>query len=213
MADRNWVRKPLERYGRTKVLIQKSSPHIIAALDEVGDDHPGYIFPQSVYAVELKKPGMSEFYLLCLLNSEMMDEYIRRTVTGYKLLQPQLEIEDIRALPIRRISFTTPEFQREVDTNRCIVLFEEESHRASDAASFPELSNTITQLLMGTPEKSDVVHDLLVYLGRRMVDLTRSARFSPGSENTRQLETTRAAIETIVWRLYSSQPAQMELPW
>ncbi len=97
----------MERYSRTKLLIQKSSAHLIAALDRVSRTHRGYVFPQSVYAVELRESGMHELYLLCILNSRVMNEYVWRTVTGYKLLQPQLELGDIRRLPIRRVSFTT----------------------------------------------------------------------------------------------------------
>ncbi len=38
------------------ILIQKSSARIVAAIDEAGSEHAGYVFPQSVYAVEVSKP-------------------------------------------------------------------------------------------------------------------------------------------------------------
>lgn len=209
-ASISWVRKPIERYHSTKMLIQKSSAHIIGALDRVSKRHRGYLFPQSVYAIELTEHGMDPLYLLCILNSRVMNEYIRRTVTGYKLLQPQLEIEDIRALPIRRVSFTTHVSEREADCARGIRLFESESLRMGE---FPELANFTVACLTGIPEKSDVVHDVLVHLGREMVMLARTNRKSPDADSTRRLEATRAAIETVVWRLYSSEPAQMALPW
>ena len=211
-ASRSWVRKPMERYSRTKLLIQKSSARLTAALDQVSRKHRGYVFPQSVYAVELHKSGMHELYLLCILNSEVINEYIWRTVTGYKLLQPQLELEDIRGLPIRRVSFTTRPAEREADVAHGIHVFEEESLRVGDSVPFPELDNFAARCLTGNPEKSDVVHDLLVHLGRLMMDLTRLGRGSPSADTTRRIESTRAAIETVVWRLYSSQPAQMALP-
>lgn len=206
----SWVRKPVVRYHSSKILIQKSSVHVIAALDRVSGRHKGYIFPQSVYAIELEPPGMDMFYLLCLLNSGVINEYIHRTVTGYKLLQPQLEIEDLRALPIRRVSFTTPVSVREIDLARGIEIFERESLRVGE---FPELTNYVVTCLTGFPEKSDVVHDLLVYLGRQMMILLRTGRKSPDAESTRRLQMTRAAIEAVVWRLYSSEAAQMALPW
>lgn len=209
-ASDSWVRKPIERYHSTKILIQKSSAHIIAALDRVSKRHSGYVFPQSVYAVELTEHGMDPLYLLCILNSRVMNEYIRRTVTGYKLLQPQLEIEDIRALPIRRVSFTTHVSERESNAARGIGVFERESVRMGE---FPELANFTVACLTGIPEKSDVVHDVLVHLGREMVMLARANRKSPDADTTRRLEATRAAIETMVWRLYSTEPSQMALPW
>ena len=209
-ASASWIRKPLERYHGTKILIQKSSAHLIAALDRVSKRHPGYVFPQSVYAVELADHGMDPLYLLCLLNSQVMNEYVRRTVTGYKLLQPQLELEDIRALPIRRVSFTTHISERESDTARGIGVFESESLRSGE---FAELANFVVECLTGLPEKSDVVHDVLVHLGREMVSLSRANRKSPDADATRRLELLRAAIETIVWKLYSSEPSQRALPW
>ena len=140
----SWVRKPLERYHARKILIQKSSAHLIAALDRVSKRHPGYVFPQSVYAVELTEHGMDHCYLLCLLNSRVLNEYIWRTVTGYKLLQPQLELEDIRALPIRRINFTTHISQRQAEVARGIAIFESESLQIGD---FPRLANFAVRCL------------------------------------------------------------------
>jgi hypothetical protein len=58
---------------------------------------------------------------------------------------------------------------------------------------------------------SDVVHDLLVHLGRLAVDLSRRSRKSPDAAVTHNLECVRAAIEALVWRLYSTEPAQMAL--
>lgn len=207
------VKKPLERYRSTKILLQKSSARLIAALDRVGRRHPGYVFPQSVYAIELRPPGMHELYLLCILNSEMMNEYIRRAVTGYKMVQPQIELEDIRALPIRRISFTTPYLEREKHLAEAVGIYEEEALRSGEGGRFPEMDNFVACCLTGNPERSDVVHDLLVHLGGLVVDLMESSRRSPDADTTRRLASARAAVETVVWRLYSSEPAQMALPW
>lgn len=209
-ADLSWIRKPIGRYHSDKILIQKSSAHIVAALDHVTKRHPGYVFPQSVYGVELGDRGMDALYLLCILNSQMMNEYIHRTVTGYKLLQPQLEIEDIRALPIRRVNFITPKTQRENDLTQGIGIFERECLRIE---GFSGLANFTSACLTGFPEKSDVVHDLLVYLGRETMALARANRKSPDAQSGSRLQVTRAAIDAVVWRLYSSKPAQMTLQW
>ena len=211
-AASSWVKKPLGRYSSSKILVQKSSAHLIAAFDEVSSSHPGYVFPQSVYAVELQESGMHELYLLCILNSEVMNSYIWRTVTGYKLLQPQLELEDIRSLPIRRINFTTPAARREAQTAQAIRIFEHDSTAGGTETQFSGLANFVVSCLSASPERSDVVHDLLVHLGRLMIDLTKANRESPDAYTTRRFAATRAAIETVVWKLYSSQPSQMSLP-
>ena len=207
------IAKPRERYARTKILIQKSSPRIIAALDRVTAKHPGYVFPQSVYAVELRYPGMDEYYLLCLLNSQMMSEYIWRTATAYKMVQPQLEIEDIKALPIRVVQFTTPSGHRREMTSKGLDIFEREQARSIELIGFPELDNFAAECLGRSPENSDVVHDVVSHLGRVIVDLTARGRKSPDPQTMRRLEAAKAAADTIVWRLYSSQPLQMSLPW
>ncbi len=209
-ASISWVRKPLERYHSTKILIQKSSAHIVAALDCVSESHSGYVFPQSIYAVELTECGIDPIYLLCLLNSEVLNEYIHRTVTGYKLLQPQLELEDIRALPIHRINFNTHILDRESETARGIDVFESESLHSG---GFAELANFVVGCMTCVPEKSDVIHDVLVHLGREMVMLISANRKSPDADATRRLESLRTAIETVVRQLYSSDPTQMALPW
>ena len=208
------LRKSPDRYQTTKLLVQKSSARLIAALDQPRRGHPGYAFPQSVYGIELRRPGMHELYLLCILNSQMMSEYIRRTVTGYKMLQPQLEIEDIRALPIRRVNFTTPLPERQARLSKAVGIFEHESLRSfAESVPFGELGNFTGQCLTSNPERSDVVHDLLVHLGRLVVDLTEADRQRPDPETARRLESARAAVEAVVWRLYSSEPAQMSLPF
>ncbi|MCX8053266.1 MAG: hypothetical protein N3B12_05610, partial [Armatimonadetes bacterium] len=205
------VRKPLVRYRRTKILIQKSAAHVIAALDEVRGRHLGYIFPQSVYAVELRPDGISHFYLLCILNSRVINEYVRRTVTGYKMVHPQLEIEDIRRLPIRRVSFTTPARIRKREVACGIAVFEDECLRSAENMHFPELANFVGQCLSTNPEMSDVVHDILVYLGWLATHLARASRRLPDVALTHRLDCVRAAIEAVVWRLYSTDPAQMAL--
>jgi hypothetical protein len=130
--NRPSIKKALDRYSRSKILVQKSSSHLIAAFDQISADHSGYVFPQSVYAIEVGSTGIDPLYLLCILNSAVMNEYIRRTVTGYKLLQPQLELEDVRSLPVRRIEFTTPFSQRQLDVEHGVMLFEAESLRAGE---------------------------------------------------------------------------------
>jgi hypothetical protein len=145
---------------------------------------------------------MSEFYLLCLLNSQVLNEYIHRSATGYKFVHPQIEIEDIKALPIRKIEFTTPEEERNELTAQGIELFMEESASSDLDSQFQRLGNFVIECLSAVPEKSDVVHDLLDYLGGLVTDLTILSKKAPSPARNIKLELARAAIEAIVWRLY-----------
>ncbi|MGQ9783516.1 MAG: Eco57I restriction-modification methylase domain-containing protein [Armatimonadota bacterium] len=209
--DSSRVQKPLERYKCSKILVQKSAGLTVAAFDEVKGRHLGYVFPQSVYAVELDESGISHFYLLCLLNSSLIGEYVRRTATGYKLVQPQIEIEDLRALPIRRIIFTTPSRMRKNELARASTLFADECLRADESTSFPELCEFVRWCLKSNPEMSDVVHDILVHLGRLAVELSRKSRVSPSSQCTHQLKCVRSAVDAVVWQLYGCEPVQGSL--
>jgi hypothetical protein len=204
--DRSVLKKPVDRYLRTKILLQKSSARLVAALDEPDQC---YVFPQSVYGIELYQPGMHDLYLLCLLNSEVMNEYIRRTATGYKLLQPQIELEDVKMLPIRQIRFTSSHSERQAGLALAIEIFNNESQRCD--ASFSQLADFVTACLEGNPEKSDVVHDLLVHLGKLIISLLKANRSVSDSEMTLRIEATKRAIDIVVWRLYCTEPAQMSM--
>ncbi|MCX6345850.1 MAG: N-6 DNA methylase [Armatimonadetes bacterium] len=196
------IAKPIERYVSTKIVLQKSASRMIAALDRAAYGHCGYVFPQSVYGIELREPGMSELYLLCLLNSKVLNEYIHRSATGYKFVHPQLEIEDIKALPIRKIEFITPAQERDELTLQGIELFMAESASADLGFHFHRLANFVTECLSAVPEKSDVVHDILSHLGGLVTDLTILSKKAPSPARSIKLELARAAIEAIVWRLY-----------
>jgi hypothetical protein len=204
--DRSVLKKPVDRYLRTKILLQKSSARLVAALDEPDQC---YVFPQSVYGIELYQPGMHDLYLLCLLNSEVMNEYIRRTATGYKLLQPQIELEDVKMLPIRQIRFTSSHSERQAGLALAIEIFNNESQRCD--ASFSQLADFVTACLEGNPEKSDVVHDLLVHFGKLIISLLKANRSVSDSETALRIEATKRAIDIVVWRLYCTEPAQMSM--
>ncbi len=154
---------------------------------------------------------MHELYLLCLLNSEVMSEYIRRTATGYKLIQPQIELEDVKKLPIRQVRFTSLPSERQENLALAVEIFKNESHRYDGNAQFSGLVDFVTKCLAGNPEKSDVVHDLLVYLGKQIISLLRANRSAPDPDTMRRLEATKRAIDIVVWHLYLTEPAQMSL--
>ena len=69
---------------------------------------------------------------------------------------------EIDSLPIPRISFTTPEKQRKETVER----FESFIHPAI-------MIIFITDVETCLPEKSDIVHDLLVYLAEQMIEMKR----------------------------------------
>lgn len=104
-------------------------------------------------------------YILSLFNSTLLNT-IYKKFYGYGL---NVYPDDIKNLPIRPISFTTP-------TNRCATLVEQAKALCSEfsgALDSKKIIEFVSTRLSATPEESDVVHDLLAYLAERMMDMNK----------------------------------------
>lgn len=176
------VRKPMHWYSGQKILLQKSAPKLIAAYDP-----NGYIVPQSVYGIKLLDNGYSPLYLLAILNSKFMNDYVFKTFTGYKLVQPQLEIEDIKRIPIRSMPFSMDESQRLELTRQAMDVFGNEGLNA--------LVDFARQCLKSGMD--DVIHDILANLAERAIRIRKDSR----STNI-LIKNTDRAIDSIVEILY-----------
>lgn len=99
-----------------------------------------------------------------ILNSNLMEFRFRLTssnnhVNGY----------EIEALPLQKISFTTPPDIRKDLTDRAVSL-----HSAFLTSGDPDpLLAFVSERLSHEPEQSDVVHDLLAYLAERMIEMNK----------------------------------------
>ncbi|MBV9257974.1 MAG: hypothetical protein JO215_08140, partial [Ktedonobacteraceae bacterium] len=101
-------------------------------------------------------------YLIPLLNSSLV-EFFYLTISvpargGYL----RFFTEQVKQIPIRSINFTTPEAERASLTSNGIALYRAHQHT--------ELLTLINTCLHGTPEQSDVVHDILVFLAEQIID-------------------------------------------
>lgn len=102
--EANWgiartaIRKPLERYLGPKLLVVKSSGCLQAALDT-----RGHVALQTLYLLRAYEPQEhldTYYFLLALLNSRLLRDYVARLHTAYKLVQPQIEQAVLARLPI-----------------------------------------------------------------------------------------------------------------
>jgi thioredoxin-like negative regulator of GroEL len=75
----------------------------------------------------------------------------------------QVKLVDLRALPIRRIDFTTPDKRRADLLAEALALYEAGDREA--------LLSCVDARLNARPEEADVVHDLLASLAETMIDL------------------------------------------
>ncbi|HTK09587.1 MAG TPA: N-6 DNA methylase [Ktedonobacteraceae bacterium] len=109
---REHIKKPLERYRLPKLLVVKSTGQLQATLDL-----QGYVVLQTLYLLyprlyssrQLKTDGevpiteemLDELYfLLALLNSRLLREYVYVLHTAYKWVQPQIEQHVLAHLPV-----------------------------------------------------------------------------------------------------------------
>ena len=154
------LRKPLANYSRMKVLVQKSAPRPVAAVDAPTESHSGYVVPQSVYCIHIGDDLNGALYITALLNSSTIREYVFRCFTGYKMRQPQIEIEDLRRIPIRLFSNTT---ERE-RLNKLVS----EGWAACLAGDMESLRAFCRDRLAVQPDEADVLPMLIVELARSL---------------------------------------------
>ncbi len=89
----NDVRKDPSIYVAPKIVIVKTGDTVVAALDE-----EGWITMQSLYNLHVRD-GIDEATIVGVLNSQVVEWFIRRTFTDYKLLFPQLNQTTILDIP------------------------------------------------------------------------------------------------------------------
>ncbi len=196
LTKREKVRKPLDRYTRTKIILQKSTPRIVAALDRVGDGHEGFVFPQSVYAIELDHSGIGEEFLLAILNSRTINEYVFRVFTGYKMVQPQVEIEDVRAIPVPKVDFDRDGGNFE----RMEAMLKDVLGGAGTARLGQVVEDSVKS---GEPLSKDI-HDIIACAAGQMLTLYETNRQAPDARVTQKIELCRSAIDCMVDRIYKT---------
>lgn len=93
---REKVMKPLERYRMPKLLVVKSTGRLQATLDL-----QGHVVLQTLYLLCPRTDDRDDLYfLLALLNSRMLQQYVSVLYTAYKWVQPQIEQHVLTHLPI-----------------------------------------------------------------------------------------------------------------
>jgi len=153
---------------KQKLLFPKIASTTLFASDNKGD----IILLEPAYIAALDS-DYSEFYLLSILNSKLLTCRIRRETTTLSGGFMELQVQYVERLPIRRISFSTPEADR-----RRLV---EELSASIAAGRFGEVLKAVDGWLpqdaegeaIAWGERSDVVHDLLAHLAEEMIRMNR----------------------------------------
>ncbi len=123
-----------------------------------------------LYIIKSKDRNCSLKFILSVLNSALIGFFFR---LAYSIqsedLFPQIMLDDISNLPIRRISFTTTPDRRTALVEQAKALFSE----FLGAPDNQKILEFIGARLSAAPEESDVVHDLLAYLAERMIEMNK----------------------------------------
>ncbi len=103
--------------------------------------------------------GYSLYFFLAVIASSTLGYYHNR------FLSPGIDIfpETLRQIPIRRITFTTPDAERAALRDDGVALYA--------TGTLSELLTFCKSRLTAEPEQSDVVHDVLAHLAEQMIDL------------------------------------------
>ncbi len=127
-----------------------------------------------LYVIKSTIPDYALNYILTLLNSRIVGFYFRIAFAISKEdTFPQIMLDDMAQLPIRRISATTPAPER--------ARLGAELQELYGAGKFDEILSRVEACLpkdaqgnfIPEQERSDVVHDLLAFLAERMLEMNK----------------------------------------
>ncbi len=120
----------------------------------------------------IASPYPSLNYTTALLGSALLTWFFRiyfatGTLQGsYSHTYPQ----QVRAMPLRRINFTTPADERNRQLEKAKTLYQ----FCLDKGSIDCVLGFVKHHLTADPERSDVVHDLLAFLAEGMVEMNKA---------------------------------------
>ncbi|MFI5201246.1 MAG: Eco57I restriction-modification methylase domain-containing protein [Candidatus Kapaibacterium sp.] len=129
---------------------------LIIKTSDLPSDHRGYDSELSDYSLQ---------YLLCLLNSKALNFYYRSAFGGFIDVYP----DDLKALPLRRITFITPKKDRVKLTKTLIAQSEKALN--GDEQVLQKLQSVIELAKQYSAQKNDVLHDFLSHLAEKMLSM------------------------------------------
>ncbi|MGA2032923.1 MAG: TaqI-like C-terminal specificity domain-containing protein [Thermoguttaceae bacterium] len=165
--------KSVEVLENQKILIKRIAP-ALTAVPDFGNDG-GYYYPLNTIYGLVPKEGMdySLHYVSALLNSKYLDWYYKLLFEAIAIRGGYIEYREyLKYLPLRHVEFSTPDAKR-----ARAIKYGEKAVDAYLSSGNPEaVLDHVEEQLNATPERCDVIHDLLALLAERMVQLNRLKR-------------------------------------
>jgi hypothetical protein len=154
-----------EYYTSPRVLIRR----IVSRSDRLMaiNAKAAYVVKKDLNPFILLNSDLSVDYLLALINSKMLSFlYTGGSTASLRDDFRQTTLGELKALPIRRITFTTPQERREQLAEKGRKLYQRclsEGH----ACVLEFVAHHLAQ------DETDVIHDLLAFLAQQMIDLNK----------------------------------------
>jgi hypothetical protein len=146
-----------ERFECLKLLVKDTSSMLGAAFDDAD-----YYVKDVLIVHHLQ--AFHHLYVLALINSRLISYYY---LTSFPTIHVQRN--ELSEFPIRRIAFTTPPDERAQRLNEVMRLYGDCLSQGDSDGVLAFVDHELAQ----TPERADVVHDLLVFLAGQMIELNK----------------------------------------
>ena len=156
-------------FTQPKLVIVRTGEQFTTAIDREHLYLSNNLF--SSFRREDSRLDVSYEYLCCLLNSKLLQKFLRiRIAPRFGRLYVETKIKHLDLLPIRRINFTTPADERDRQLEKAKTLHQ----YCLDKGSTDCVLGSVKHHLAADPERSDIVHDLLAFLAKQMIEMNRA---------------------------------------
>ena len=202
-----------------KLVVRQTGDRLVAAYDSeqyYTMDTTHLIIPHKIPNRETVRAR----FLLALYNSALINWYYHQIVPEIGRPFAEVKIVNIKKLPIRRISFTTPMEEQsrlvEVGITEATEWIEGTEGPSVSSVSFSAFSGSnlgrwLDARLTADPEQSDVVHDLLARLAEQMIAVNKEKQAETRGFLSWLADYTGLPIED--WTLKTSLKACYQHDW
>lgn len=133
-----------------------------------------FVNKKDIYIFKNIDKNYSPYYLLTLINSKLLSYiYINQEIASKKDDFRQATLEGLRNLPIRNISFKTPVKQRDIIVRKLVDHYISNKLETIRLEADTYLPRDNKGNLLIEKEKSDVIHDLLVYIAEQIIEMNK----------------------------------------
>jgi hypothetical protein len=145
----------------SKIVSRQTSDHLVAALDT-----ERFFTLDSTHVIH---PKVDHYFFITLFNSRLLNFIYQQVVPEVGKTFAQVKAVNLKQLPIRRIIFSTAHEERGRLLDKGKQLYEHCLSKGGNDCVLGFVEHQLTQ----TPERADVVHDLLAFLAEQVIAINK----------------------------------------